>query len=63
MARLPRFFVKAQPLHAIQRGNNREDIFGSPEDYFRFGEFLRDAAKALFVRNVLLGKVLLYPLY
>jgi putative transposase len=45
MARLPRFFVKGQPLHAIQRGNNREDIFGSPEDYVRFGEFLLDGLK------------------
>lgn len=45
MARLPRFFVKGQPLHAIQRGNNREVILGSPKDYVRFSEFLLDAAK------------------
>ncbi|MGH8729910.1 MAG: transposase [Burkholderiales bacterium] len=45
MPRLPRFFVKGQPLHAIQRGNNREAIFAAPEDYNRFREFLLDAAQ------------------
>jgi putative transposase len=45
MPRLPRFFVKGQPLHAIQRGNNREAIFAAPEDYVRFREFLLDGAK------------------
>jgi len=29
MARLPRYFVKDQPLHVIQRGNNREPIFAA----------------------------------
>ncbi|MBA2410532.1 MAG: transposase [Gammaproteobacteria bacterium] len=45
MARLPRFFVPGQPLHAIQRGNNREAIFAAPEDYARFLEFLHDGVK------------------
>ncbi len=31
--RLPRYFVKGQPQHAIQHGNNREPIFASKEDY------------------------------
>jgi putative transposase len=33
MARLPRFFVPGLPLHIIQRGNNRDPIFGSPADF------------------------------
>ncbi len=45
MARLPRFFVPGQPLHAIQRGNNREAIFAAPEDYRHFPEFLDDGVK------------------
>ena len=45
MARLPRFFVPGQPLHAIQRGNNREAIFAAPEDYRRFLEFLHDGVQ------------------
>ena len=28
MARLPRYFAEGLPLHIIQRGNNREPIFG-----------------------------------
>jgi putative transposase len=45
VARLPRFFLKGQPLHAIQRGNNREPIFAQPEDYVRFRAFLLDGVK------------------
>jgi len=33
MARLPRFFVPGYPLHVIQRGNNREALFGDEADY------------------------------
>jgi REP element-mobilizing transposase RayT len=32
MARLPRYFVKGQAQHVIQRGNNREPIFASKGD-------------------------------
>lgn len=32
MARLPRFFLKDQPLHVIQRGNNRTPIFVIDDD-------------------------------
>ena len=35
MARLPRFFVPGYPLHVIQRGNNREAVFGADADYHR----------------------------
>lgn len=45
MARLPRFFVAGQPLHAIQRGNNREPIFAAHEDYGFYRECLLDAVK------------------
>jgi REP element-mobilizing transposase RayT len=32
MARLGRYFLPDQPLHAIQRGNNREAIFFAEYD-------------------------------
>ena len=44
MARLPRFFVRGYPLHVIQRGNNREAIFGDEADYHAYAEWLREAA-------------------
>ena len=33
VARLTRFFVPGLPLHIVQRGNNRNAIFGCPADY------------------------------
>jgi putative transposase len=45
MARLPRYFVKDQPLHVIQRGNNREPIFAAEEDYRFYLQCLEDAAE------------------
>lgn len=33
MARLPRYFVKGQAQHIIQRGNNRDLIFVHNDDY------------------------------
>lgn len=33
MARLPRLTVAGYPHHIIQRGNNRQAIFATPEDY------------------------------
>jgi len=33
MARLPRLFIKDCPQHIIQRGNNRQALFFSDEDY------------------------------
>jgi len=44
MARLPRFFVPGYPLHVIQRGNNREALFGDEADYRAYAEWFRDAA-------------------
>lgn len=44
MPRLPRFFVPGYPLHVIQRGNNREDLFGDEADYHAYLGWLQDAA-------------------
>jgi len=44
MARLPRFFVKGEALHVIQRGNNRELIFAADGDYRFYFECLKQAA-------------------
>ena len=44
MARLPRYFVPSQPLHIIQRGNNREAIFAADDDYRFYLECLKEAA-------------------
>ncbi len=43
MARLPRFILPGQPQHVIQRGNNREPIFGDTPDYHFFLKKLADA--------------------
>jgi len=32
MARMPRYAIPGQPQHVIQRGNNRQPIFGSDGD-------------------------------
>ena len=45
MARLPRFVIPGQPQHIIQRGNNREPIFFSDEDYQFYKEKLLDCSK------------------
>ena len=45
MARLPRYYIKDQPQHIIQRGNNREPIFATNEDYLFYLECLQVAAK------------------
>jgi putative transposase len=44
MARLGRYFLPEQPLHLIQRGNNREAIFFCDEDYERYRAWLGEAA-------------------
>jgi REP-associated tyrosine transposase len=43
MPRQPRFFAPDQPLHVIQRGNNRCAIFGQEEDYRVFHDWFTDA--------------------
>jgi putative transposase len=44
MARLGRYFLPDQPLHVIQRGNNREAIFFAAEDHARYRDWLTEAA-------------------
>ena len=44
MARLGRYFLPDQPLHVIQRGNNREAIFFGPDDYARYRDWFAEAA-------------------
>lgn len=43
MARRPRLFVADIPYHIVQRGNNKNPIFFSDEDYVFFLEVLREA--------------------
>ncbi len=45
MARLPRYFVKGQAQHIIQRGNNRELIFAHNDDYRFYLECLQSAVE------------------
>ena len=40
MARLGRYFLRDQPLHLIQRGNNREAVFFHEGDYLLYREWL-----------------------
>ena len=44
MARLGRYFLPDQPLHVIQRGNNRQAVFFSDEDYVHYRNWLAAAA-------------------
>lgn len=44
MARFPRYIIPGQPQHIIQRGNNRQDIFRSGEDYQLFRDALVEAS-------------------
>jgi putative transposase len=46
MARLGRYFLPDQPLHVIQRGNNREPIFYCEDDYVRYCDWLVAASAA-----------------
>ena len=43
MPRLSRYFVSNQPLHVIQRGNNRQPIFARKTDFQFFLDLLHDA--------------------
>jgi putative transposase len=45
MARLPRYVIPGQPQHIIQRGNNRQVIFGADADYQFFRDALVEAAE------------------
>lgn len=45
MARLPRFVIPGQPQHVIQRGNNRDVIFVTDEDYLFYMAKLAEACR------------------
>ena len=45
MPRMPGVVVPGLPLHVIQRGNNRQAIFFTDQDYYRFHTHLRAAAE------------------
>jgi len=40
MARLPRLVISGQPLHVIQRGNNRQTILHVEMDYLKYLDIL-----------------------
>lgn len=44
MPRQRRYFIRNQPLHVIQRGNNRQAIFFAQEDYRAYRRWLGEAA-------------------
>jgi putative transposase len=44
MPRLGRYFLPEQPLHVIQRGNNRTAVFFHEDDYQRYRGWLGEAA-------------------
>jgi putative transposase len=44
MPRRGRYFLPDQPLHLIQRGNNRQPIFFAADDYARYRDWLAEAA-------------------
>jgi putative transposase len=46
MARLGRYFVPDQPLHVIQRGNDRKPVFFGDEDFACYRDWLAEAAEA-----------------
>ena len=43
MPRSPRIFVPGVPCHVVQRGNNKNPIFFSKQDYYFFLEVLKEA--------------------
>ena len=45
MPRKPRFNLVGIPQHVIQRGHNREPCFYSEQDYRRYLDDLKEAAK------------------
>jgi REP-associated tyrosine transposase len=45
MARLGRYFVPEQPLHVIQRGNDRRPVFFEDDDYAQYRDWLAAASR------------------
>ena len=46
MARLDRYFVPDQPLHVIQRGNDRNAVFFADDDFAQYRDWLIAVAEA-----------------
>jgi putative transposase len=44
VARAGRYFLPDQPLHVIQRGNNREPVFFADKDYRQYRDWLAETA-------------------
>jgi REP-associated tyrosine transposase len=44
MPRRGRYFLPDQPLHLIQRGNNRQPVLFAADDHARYREWLTEAA-------------------
>ena len=44
MPRRGRYFLPDQPLHVIQRGNDRQAIFFADDDYVRYRDWLQEGA-------------------
>ena len=51
MPRSSRFFLPDQPLHVIQRGNNRGAIFFAAAGYPLYRDWLAAAAAAMAARS------------
>lgn len=49
MARLPRLTLPGYPHHVIQRGNNRQPIFISPQDHQTYLDLLAESARTFEV--------------
>jgi len=47
MARLPRIVVLGQPLHIVQRGNDRNPVFFTGMDYRVYLDVLNEVSRAL----------------
>lgn len=45
MPRKPRFYVPGLPVHVVQRGNNRNQIFFKDADYMAYLDWLKEAAE------------------
>ena len=45
MPRKPRFYLPGIPAHVIQRGNSRQAVFFSDEDYAAYLDWLKEGAE------------------
>jgi len=45
MPRKPRFYLPGVPVHAVQRGNDRQAVFFADDDYMAYSSWLRDGAE------------------